>query len=126
MSLFLKRLLVQTSVASSRVMLVKSESISKLFLKLLESCSRISVVKFNEFFTTYLLVVNGSKIGTKYFSSLYVGDYKEDKIGLKVGQPSTYFLCTLQEPYIIPGLVSSGFRCLLVSSDMLLESGSFL
>ena len=51
----------------------------------------------------YLLVVNGSKIGTKYFTSLYVSVCKAYKIGLKGGQPSTHFPCTLQKPYIIPG-----------------------
>ena len=74
----------------------------------------------------YLLLVNGSKLGIKYFASLYLGACREDKIGLKGGQPLTRFLCTLQEIYIIPGLVFTGFRCLLVSSDMLLESTSFL
>ena len=105
---------------SSKGMLVKKESISKLPMKLLESCSTISLAKLNESLTVYLLVVNGSKIGNKYFESLYVGVYKADKIGLKGGQPST------QEPYIIPGLVPTGFRCPRVSSDMLLELKSFI
>ena len=56
MSLFLKRLLVQISMVSSRGMLVKSESISKLPMKLPESCSRISVAKLNESFIVYLLM----------------------------------------------------------------------
>ena len=116
-----KRLLVQISIVSSKVMLVKSESISKLPMKLLESCSTISLVKLSESLTVYLLSVSGSKIGTKYFASLYVGVCKAGKIRLKGGQPSTYFLCTLQEPYIIPGLILTAFRCLRVSSDMLLE-----
>ena len=34
-------------------------------------------------------------------------------------------LRTLQSPYIIPGLVPTGFRDLLVSSDMLLDARSF-
>ena len=93
-----KRLLVQISIVSSKVMLVKSESISKLPMKLLESCSTISLVKLSESLTVYLLSVSGSKIGTKYFASLYVGVCKADKIGLKDGQPLTHFLCTLQEP----------------------------
>ena len=57
-------------------------------MKLLESCSAISVAKLNESLTQYLLVVNDSKIGTK---SLYVGVCKADKIGVKAGQPSTHF-----------------------------------
>ena len=80
-----KRLLVQISIVSSKVMLVKSESISKLPMKLLESCSTISLVKLSESLTVYLLSVSGSKIGTKYFASLYVGVYKADKIGLNGG-----------------------------------------
>ena len=115
MSLFLKRSLMQISMVSTRGMLLKSESISKLPIKLQETCSKISVAK-----------LNGSKIGTKYFASLYVGVCKANKIGLKGGQPFTHFLCTLQEPYIVPGLVPTGFRCLRVSSDILLKSTRFL
>ena len=119
MSLFLKRLLVQISMVSSRVMLVKSQSISKLPMKFLESCSTISALKLKEFLTVYLLVVNDSKIGTKYFASLYVGVYKADKLGLRGGQSLTHFLSTFQEPYIIPGLVPTGFRSLRIPLDML-------
>ena len=79
MSLFLIRLLV------------KSESVSKLPMKLLKSCPTISVAKLNESLTVYLLVLNGSKIGTKYFTCLYIGVCKADKIGLKGGQPSKHF-----------------------------------
>ena len=82
-------------MVSSKGMLVKKESISKLPMKLLESCSTISLAKLNESLTVYLLVVNGSKIGNKYFESLYVGVYKADKIGLKGGQPSTQFTRTI-------------------------------
>ena len=66
MSVCLERLLVQISMVSSRGMLVKSESISKLPIKSLESCSTISVVKLNESLTVYLLVVNGSKMTLKF------------------------------------------------------------
>ena len=44
----------------------------------------------------------------------------------KVDSHQHSFLCTFQEPYIIPGLVFTDFRCLRVSSDMLLEPTSFL
>ena len=64
-------------------MLVKSESVSKLSMKLLETCSSISVAKLNESLTVYLLLVNGSKIGTKHFGSFYVGVCKSDHISLK-------------------------------------------
>ena len=113
-------------MVSSRGLLEKSESMSKLPMKLLKSYSTVSVAKLNESLIVFLLVVNSSKIGTKYFASLYVGVCKADKIGLKSGQPSTHFLCTSQEPYIIPGLVATSFRCLRVSSGRVLESTSFL
>ena len=119
-------ILQQISMVCSRDMLVKSESISKLLMELLESWSAISVIKLNESLTVYLLVVNGSKIGTRNFASLYIGVCEADEIGLKGGQPSTYFLSSLQEPYSILALVSTDFRFLRVSSDMLLESTSFL
>ena len=64
----------------------------------------------------YFLVVNSSKIGTKCFGNLYARVSKADKIGLKGEQPSTQFLCILQEPYLFPGLAPTGFRCLRVSS----------
>ena len=70
-----------------RWMLVKSESISKISMKLLESCSTISVEKLNESLTAYLFSVNGSGIGTKYFASLFIGVCKVDKIDLKGWQP---------------------------------------
>ena len=113
-------------MVSSREMLVKSEPISKLPMKLLESCSTILAAKLNESLTVYLILANGSKTDTKDFASLYVGVCKADKIGLKGRQPSTHFLCTLQETYIIPGLVPNGFTCFRVSSDRLFESTSFL
>ena len=75
-----KGLLVQISMVSSSGISVKSESISKLSLKLLESCSATSVAKLNESLTAYLLLVNGSKIGTKFFARLHVRVSKVDKI----------------------------------------------
>ena len=76
-------------------LLVKSESLSRVSMKLPESCSTISVTKLNELLTLCLLVVNGSKIVTKCFLSLYVGVCKADKIGLKGTQPSAQFSCVL-------------------------------
>ena len=78
-------------MVSSKRKFVKSESISKLPMKLLESCSTISVAKLKESLTVYLLLVNSSKIGTKYFASFYVAVCKADETGLKIGQPSTHF-----------------------------------
>ena len=89
-SLLLKNLLVQTSMVSSRGMLVKSESIFNLSMKLLGSCSTISVAKLKESLSVYLVLVNGSKMGTKHFTSLYVGVCEADKIGLKEGQRSIF------------------------------------
>ena len=112
MLLFFKKMFVQILMVSSRGMLLKSKLISKISVKLLESL------------TVYLLLV--LKIGTKYFAGLYVGVYKEYKIGLIGGQPSTIFLCTLPDPCIIPGLVPIYFRFFCVSLDMLLRSTNFL
>ena len=95
-------------MVSSRGMLVESESMSELPMKLLESFSTISVAKLNKPLTVYSLLVSGSKIGTKYLASFCVGVCQANKISLKGGQQGTHFLCTLQEPYIIPGLVPTG------------------
>ena len=57
----------------------------------------------------YSLLVNVSNIGTRNLARLYVGVYKADRIGLNGGQPCTSCLCTLQSPYIVPGLVPTGF-----------------
>ena len=92
MSLFLKRLFLQFSIVSSMGTLVKSESMSKLPIKLLESWSTISVTKLNKYLTLYLLVVDSFKIGCKYFASFYVGVCKTNKIVLKSGQPLTHFM----------------------------------
>ena len=100
--------------------------ISKLLMRLQESCSTISLAKLKKSLTAYLLVVNGYKIGTTKLATLYVCVYKADKTGWKGRQPSTHFIYTLQQPYIIPGPVPTNFRCLCVYLDMLLESRSFL
>ena len=54
------------------------------------------MAKLNESLAGYLLLVNDSKIGTKYLANLYVGVYKADKYGLNGGEPSTHFLFFLQ------------------------------
>ena len=46
-------------------------------------------------------------------------------MGRNGGQPSTCCLCTLQFPYIVLGLVPTGFIDLRISFDILLESLSF-
>ena len=90
MLLFFKKILVQILIVSSRGILVKIESISKLPMKLLESCSTVPVAKLNESLTVYLLVVSGSKIGNINFASLNAGVCQADKISLKCGNPSTH------------------------------------
>ena len=119
-----ERLLVQIWMDSSRGILVKNESTFKLPMKLLESCSTISVAKLNESLNVYLLVVNGSKIGTKYFASLCVSVCKANKIAMTGGYSLTHFLCTLQEHYSRSS--SHWFQMSSCFPDILLESTSFL
>ena len=71
-------------------MLVKCFFRSKLPIKSLETWSTGSVAKLNGFLTSYLLLVNGSKMCTKNFASLNVGVCKADNIDLKGGQPLTH------------------------------------
>ena len=74
---------------------------SKPPIKLQESRSTISAAKLNEYLSIFL-IVNGPKIGATTFASLYESVREADKIDLKDGQPSTHFLCTLQEPCNYP------------------------
>ena len=60
-------------VVSSRGMLVKSELLPKLPIKLLEFWSTISVTKLNGSLTMYYLIVNGSLAGTKNVCKLVCG-----------------------------------------------------
>ena len=82
--------------------------------------------KLSKPLTVHFLVFNDPKIDTRAFASLYVGVCKVDKFGLNGGQLSAHFFCTLKEQYIIPGLCPIDFKCLRLSSDLLLESTSFL
>ena len=61
-------------------MLAKSESMSRLTMKVMESRSIISVAKLKESFTLYPLVVNDSKIVTENFACLSVGLSNSEKI----------------------------------------------
>ena len=60
-------------VVSSRGMLVKSELLPKLPIKLLEFWSTISVTKLNGSLTMYYLIVNSSLAGTKNVCKLVCG-----------------------------------------------------
>ena len=122
----LKRLLVQISMVSLREILVKIESMSKLPITLLQSCSKNLVEQLNKFLIVYLAVVDCSRIATKNFTNLYVGVCKTNKMVLKANQSLTNFLWTLQEPYIIPGIVPTGFKCLFVYLDRIFQSTNFL
>ena len=51
-----------------------------------------------------------------------MGVYKADRIGVNREQPSTSCLCTLQSPYIVPGLVSMLFSWLLCNESYYGES----
>ena len=79
------------------------------------------MVKLNESLTAYLPITNDSYISVKNPVLLYVGACKKDKIVLKGEQPWKRFCAC-----IIPALIPIGLRWLLVSSDMLLDSTSFL
>ena len=92
---------MQIPMVLSTGMLVKSESIYSLPMKLVESWSIISVAKLKESLTAYLLVINDSKIGTRYFESLYVGACKADKIGLNGGELSTHFFFALYKNHTL-------------------------
>ena len=70
-------------------------------MKLLETFSRVSVVKIKKSLLVYWLEVNGSKIGTKDLANLFVFVFKAD---IWSQQVSTHFLCTLKEPCIDPRL----------------------
>ena len=65
--------------------------VSKTWINIL-ACHEVAGILFNNFagkvkqiFGVVLLLVNDSKIGSKYFASLYVGVIKADKICLKGG-----------------------------------------
>ena len=82
---------------------------SKLLIK--DSLSKMKII-----FTVILFVVKGFKIWTKNFTNLLE---EADKLVWNGEQLFTIALCTLHEPYIIPGLLPTGFNDFLVFSDIL-------
>ena len=58
-------------------------------MKLLKYWCTVLVQKFKKPLTVHFLVVNGSKIGTNKYASLYVSNCKADKVVLKSEQTST-------------------------------------
>ena len=79
-------------MVSSKGILVKRESTSRLAIYSWESCFRISSAKANESLTVNSLDVKGAKMGTKNLASLYAGVPIADKIGRNGGQPPTLVL----------------------------------
>ena len=65
-------------------------------------------------------------MGAENLARLYVGVSKAHDLDRNGGQPSTCYLCTLQFPYIIPGLVPTCFTNLHISFGILLEPTRFL
>ena len=78
-------------MVSSRGMLVKSESTSRLPMK---------VSKYSKFIKR-----TEESLGTKNFASFELGVPIAESIGLNGEQTSVMVLCTLQSPYRIPGLL---------------------
>ena len=73
-------------------MLVKRDSTSKLAMSNPEPCSVTSLANSKLFLMVNLLVVIGSKIGTKYLVILSDGVLIADKMGRKGGQLSIKLL----------------------------------
>ena len=55
---------------------------------------------------------------TKNVTRLYATVCKAKKLGRNGGHPSTCCLCTLQSPYVVPGLVQTGFTDFCISFDI--------
>ena len=68
--------------------------------------------KENKLLTVYSLTVNSLRIGTKNFTRLYVAVSIADKNGRKGGISlvDESYLWALQKPYMIPGLLPTGFK----------------
>ena len=81
-----KREAQEICLASCNGMLVKRDSTFKLTINNPESCSITSLVNSNIFLMVNLLVVIGSKIGTKWFVILKAGVLTADKMRRKGGQ----------------------------------------
>ena len=74
------------SIVSSRGVLVKRESTSRLPIKNSKSCSTVSSAQANESFIVYSLLVKDFKVGTRNFANLWVGVLVADKIDRKGGK----------------------------------------
>ena len=108
LALLSKREAQEICTASCNGMLLKRDSTFKLTMNNPESCSITSLVNSNLFLMVNLLVVIGSKIGTKWFLILKAGVLTADKMRRKGGQLLTKFFCFLQRPCNIPNLEPLG------------------
>ena len=79
-----------------------------------ESWSLIPLQKENESFPVYSLTVNSLRINTKNFARLSTAVPIADRIGQKDGISfvDEFYLWTLHKPYMIPGLLPTGFKSL--------------
>ena len=79
-----------------------------------ESWSLIPLQKENESFAVYSLTVNSLRISTKNFARLSTAVPLAERIGQKGGMVfvDELYLWTLHKPYMIPGLLPTGFKSL--------------
>ena len=110
-------------IVSCKGMLVKSDSIWKLAIPILESKLWSSSANVKESLIVYSLAVKGSSIGTKKFVSLCINSRQID---LKGGGLSLNILWTLAKPYIIVGLEPGSLKSLHYSMNISLLALRFL
>ena len=91
---------------------MKRDSTSKLDMNNPESCSITSLANSKIFLKVNLLVVIGSKIGTKCSAILKDQVLMADKMNQREEQLSIKLLWILQKPYNMPNLEPPGFSFL--------------
>ena len=109
-------------MVSSRGMLVKRDSTSKLDMNNPESCSITSLANSKIFLKVNLLVVIGSKIGTKCLAILKDQVLMADKMDQRKEQLSIKLLWILQRPYNMANLEPPGFSFLYSVFEITRES----
>ena len=107
-------------------MMTKSDFVSQLVIKSLQSKLWNSSSNMKEPLILYSLVVRGSSIGTKNFTSFYVDVTMTDKRDLKDGRLSLAILWTLAETYIIPVFEPEALKSLYCSIEICFLSLRFL
>ena len=91
-------------IVSSRAMLVKRESISKLAMKRLGFLFKISRENSNVSLSAQSLVVSGLRMGTRNLAMLQLDVPFAESIALNGEQLLTNYLWTLAKPYKTPKL----------------------